>query len=129
MTVVIKSLQVGYNNVLTVFYKDIAARSILEDIPKHQANIRKLKANGFIILGYCRKSPGNEDDTTRTRLLQQMVDRLVQTSMVDKTFVSWCSKSNDLITARDIKAKSESLSQMNNVECDAQGKYCKLRLL
>ncbi|KAI9269647.1 hypothetical protein EDC94DRAFT_581775 [Helicostylum pulchrum] len=56
---------------LKVILDDIA-NGIREDIPKYQQYVNNLKSNGYEVIGYVRKSYGNEDKDTRIRLLQSI---------------------------------------------------------
>ncbi|ORE01454.1 hypothetical protein BCV72DRAFT_217268, partial [Rhizopus microsporus var. microsporus] len=57
---------------------------------------------GCKIIGYVRKSPGKESTTTRLRLLDSMVDKLMKASSVDMVFGSYSSTSDELFVKRDI---------------------------
>ncbi|ORE02787.1 hypothetical protein BCV72DRAFT_214558, partial [Rhizopus microsporus var. microsporus] len=54
------------------------ANGIKEDISKFQQYINNLKSNGYEVIGYVRKSYGNEDKDTRIRLLQPMIDKMLE---------------------------------------------------
>ncbi|KAI8874985.1 hypothetical protein K501DRAFT_162898, partial [Backusella circina FSU 941] len=56
---------------------------------------------GCKIIGYVRKSPGKESTTTRLRLLESMVDKLMKASSVDMVFGSYSSASNEFFVKRD----------------------------
>ncbi|ORE05352.1 hypothetical protein BCV72DRAFT_182865, partial [Rhizopus microsporus var. microsporus] len=64
-------------------------------------HIEILKKGGYLIIGYARKSKQDVDLQVRERLLQLMVDRLQERSLVDKTFVSINSNFNDPLIQRD----------------------------
>ena len=52
---------------------DDLVADIINYLPRYQDHIKALKEECYVIVGYCRKSPG--DDKNRTMLLQAMVDR------------------------------------------------------
>jgi hypothetical protein len=62
------------------FFTEAVVRQILDVGPTHQAKLQDLISEGCKIFGYVRKSPGKESITTRLRLLESMVDRLMKTS-------------------------------------------------
>ncbi|KAI8077231.1 uncharacterized protein B0P05DRAFT_471559, partial [Gilbertella persicaria] len=78
-------------------------------------HIETLKKEGYLIIGYARKSKQDVDLHVQVRLLQLMVDRLQERSLVDKTFVSVNSSSNDPLIQRDSKPNDiiKKLSKKN----------------
>ncbi|KAI9489343.1 hypothetical protein BDB00DRAFT_770804, partial [Zychaea mexicana] len=66
----------------------------------YQSSIRLMEHEKYEIVGYCRKSPGNKATRDRLRLMQHMVGRLQERSLVDKVFVSLSCKSNQPISER-----------------------------
>ncbi|KAG0167930.1 hypothetical protein DFQ30_005490 [Apophysomyces sp. BC1015] len=54
-------------------------------------------------------------------ILSKMVQRLFQTSLVDKVFVSFSSSTNDPIVSRDSIAEDDRMLQMGHVEGNTQG--------
>ncbi|KAL0090685.1 hypothetical protein J3Q64DRAFT_1010913 [Phycomyces blakesleeanus] len=57
----------------------------------------------FVTIWYARKSPAKED-TSRTRLLQLMVDKLYFRMKYEKVYVSPCCVTNQLILKRNSSA-------------------------
>ncbi|KAG1041456.1 hypothetical protein G6F43_012094 [Rhizopus delemar] len=95
--------------------------SIINYLPAYKAHIIKLKDDGFQVIGYARKSPGEESEEVRIRLLQTMVDRLYERSLVDEVFVSPCSKASDPMKARDLKVNEAILKRISRVRGTTQG--------
>ncbi|KAI7847917.1 hypothetical protein BDC45DRAFT_451108, partial [Circinella umbellata] len=67
----------------------------------------------YEIISYCRKSPGDETTEDRLWLMQHMVSRLREQSLVDKVFVSHCCKSNQPISERDSNIENEDMETLN----------------
>ncbi|ORX53533.1 hypothetical protein DM01DRAFT_1305742 [Hesseltinella vesiculosa] len=101
-------------------YVDAFALGITEHLPRYRAYIHRLKEEGYAIFGYARKSPGAANKTKRILLLQKMVDRLINTLMVDKVFVSLSSIASDSLSVRDAKNGNMALAPFNNVTGDTQ---------
>ncbi|KAI7895915.1 uncharacterized protein EV154DRAFT_494181 [Mucor mucedo] len=78
------------------------ANGIREDIPKFQQYVGNLKADGYEVIGYVRKSHGDEDKDTRIRLLQTMMDKMLERLLVDKIFVSPMSHAGEPFGSRDV---------------------------
>ena len=72
-----------------------------------------MKREGYEIIGYYRKSPGDETAENRQRLLQHMVGRLKERSLVDKAYVSICCNSNQPIREHDSNLKKKDLDFLN----------------
>ncbi|KAI7875701.1 hypothetical protein K492DRAFT_136204, partial [Lichtheimia hyalospora FSU 10163] len=68
--------------------------------------------NGFPIIGYARKSPGSEKKDTRIALLSTMMNLSRSRSMVDKVFISLCSRTSEPIADRD---KSDTLAVIYSI--------------
>ncbi|OAD69596.1 hypothetical protein PHYBLDRAFT_182792 [Phycomyces blakesleeanus NRRL 1555(-)] len=94
--------------------------SITEHLPKYQAYIKNLKKNNFTVIGYARKSPGQEHQEVRVGLVQKMVNKLYDTLLVDKVFVTTSSRANDTITSRDTNGKNAQLTLLNQVHGNTQ---------
>ncbi|KAI7861400.1 hypothetical protein BDF14DRAFT_373284 [Spinellus fusiger] len=88
-------------------------------LPCYQRYIGSLYEEGYQVVGYARKSIGNEDNNTRIRLLQTMVERLMKRSLVNKMFVSPCSSLSERISMRDMK-ESEIINKLENVHGNTQ---------
>lgn len=102
-------------------YLNGTALSITEHLPKYQAYVKNLKKNNFTVIGYPRKSPGQEHREVRMGLIQKMVNKLYDTLLVDKVFVTTSSRANDTITSRDTNGKNAQLTLLNQVHGDTQG--------
>jgi hypothetical protein len=96
--------------------------AITEYLPRYKIFTQNLKSEGFILVGYVRKSPGDEDIETRTRLLQDMVDKLYDRSQVDKVFVSQMSYSDEPIASRDLQNEVDLVKELKGAEGTTQGK-------
>ncbi|KAI7898915.1 uncharacterized protein BX663DRAFT_564386 [Cokeromyces recurvatus] len=101
-------------------YLNGIALSIMEHLPKYQAYVKNLKQNHFTVVGYARKSPSEERQDVRVDLLQKMVDKLYDTLLVDKVFVTTSSRANDTITSRDTNGKNDQLTLLNQVHGNTQ---------
>ncbi|KAG2236192.1 hypothetical protein INT48_003811 [Thamnidium elegans] len=88
--------------VLNDKYKDNIVQDIVQYGDKFKEFIQGQKSNGFKIVGYARKSPGDKDKEKRARLLRTMIDKLRSRSLVDKVFVSQSSLANEPFKKRDI---------------------------
>ncbi|ORX52439.1 hypothetical protein DM01DRAFT_1323617 [Hesseltinella vesiculosa] len=95
--------KIGFRNVYAMKREliDNVAESIATYLPRYQEYIGNLHKEGFQVIGYARKSIGKEDEDTRIRLLQNMVERLAKRSLVKKVFVSPSSSASEKISARD----------------------------
>ena len=76
------------------------------------------------IIGYARKSPGSEKKDTRIALLSTMMNLLRSRSMVDKVFISLCSRTSEPIADRD---KSDTLA-VKDADGTTQGKMIRFDL-
>jgi hypothetical protein len=89
-------------------------------LPKYQQYIEELKKENYFIVGYIRKSKQEIDVDNLIHLLQLMVDRLQQRSLVDKVFVSVNCNSNEPLVQRDINTNS-MIKKLEHVDGDMQG--------
>ncbi|CEG81982.1 hypothetical protein RMATCC62417_16116 [Rhizopus microsporus] len=94
---------------------------IISFIPDYQKHIKGLKEQKILIIGYVRKSPGNEKEKTRIQLVQKMVNCLNNRSFVDKVFVSSCSSASDPLASRGLKDNQQTLGKISNVTGSIQG--------
>ncbi|KAI8327372.1 hypothetical protein EDC96DRAFT_453383, partial [Choanephora cucurbitarum] len=101
---------------------------IVETLPRHQENIENLKHNGHEIVGNLRKSTGEEDDTTRVRLLEQMGSSLVERSLVTKVFASASCDASQPLLSKDLKKNVRLLSKIK-ADGDIQVEKKKIHLL
>lgn len=103
-------------------FVDSVCLNIINYLPAYKSHIMKIKGDDFQVIGYARKSPGEESEEVRIRLLQTMVDRLYERSLVDEVFVSPCSKASDPMKARDSKVNQAILKKISRVRGTTQGK-------
>ncbi|KAG1041687.1 hypothetical protein G6F43_012058 [Rhizopus delemar] len=95
--------------------------SITGHLPNYWAYVKKLKRNNLTVIGYTRKSPGQEHQEVRVGLIQKMVNKLYDTLLVDKVLVTTSSRANDTITSRDTNGKNAQLTLLNQVHGNTQG--------
>ncbi|ORX47698.1 hypothetical protein DM01DRAFT_1322371 [Hesseltinella vesiculosa] len=88
--------------VLKPQYIDNAAHSITSYLPIYQDYIKSLEKQGYVMVGYVRKSPSKESPETRIRLLRSMCQKLKERSRVKTIFASVCCKANDVLIERDM---------------------------
>ncbi|GAA5817681.1 hypothetical protein MFLAVUS_011232 [Mucor flavus] len=100
---------------------DNIAKSIKEDVPKFQEFVKKLKSENYEIIGYARKSHGKEDKETRVRLLQAMVDNMLERTLVNKIYISPTSHADEPFSSRDINCDTNMLRELKNVNGNTQG--------
>lgn len=79
--------------------------------------MRKLKEDGYVILGYARKSTTPSDN--RVELLNAMCENLRKRSLVQRVYVSPNCDADDRLQERDVK-KSDMLNDLD-VDGDLQG--------
>lgn len=79
--------------------------NIVSYLSKYHSFINQQKRDGATIIGYVRKSPGNEEEETRLRLLKAMIHNLKDRSLVEKIYVSPSSKSSERMIDRDSTTK------------------------
>lgn len=61
------------------------ANAIVDSIPNSQKDIESLKEQEFSVIGYVKKSPGDEEEEKRIKLLQQVICCLLGKKR------KWCS--------------------------------------
>lgn len=89
---------------------------------KYKRSIERLKEKGYDIIGYIRKSKGEEKDEVRVRLLNTMANRLRERSGVEKIFASPFTNSTDVMSERDASEKSATLlAQLTNIAGNTKG--------
>lgn len=77
----------GQFNIHLYFIQIVSlAKSLTRTVPKHQLKITHLKEEGFIIVGYCRKSVQQRKSKKLVHLLQSMVKNLYDRSLGDLVF-------------------------------------------
>ncbi|KAG2227450.1 hypothetical protein INT45_007475 [Circinella minor] len=82
------------------------AKNIVMFLPNHQNYIKQLKEEGYQIVGYARKSPGEQPN--RLANLTAMVNKLKERSLVNKCFISRVSNASDELGERDQRDTSTS---------------------
>ena len=80
--------------------------------PRYQDSLKKMKETGYEVVGYTRKSKGENDDMKRIRLLNLMVEKLKTRSLADRVYVSPNSSAGDPFNKRDEKKPVEMMSQI-----------------
>ncbi|KAG2233631.1 hypothetical protein INT48_008421 [Thamnidium elegans] len=108
-------------NVLDDKYHDQIAKKISSTLEDHKTYMKKLKNEGFHIIGYCRKSDLKKERNLQN-LLQQMVVNLYKRSLVDSVFASPCCNSNVPFSKRDLNGKTMIFSALQNIHGDSKGK-------
>ncbi|KAG2200750.1 hypothetical protein INT47_002794 [Mucor saturninus] len=94
----LKNEFIGYHTILEAALEDIVML-----LPIYQENIKKMKEDGYEVVGYTRKSKGEKDDIIRIRLLNLMLEKMKTRSLADRVFVSPNLSANDPFNQRDIK--------------------------
>lgn len=67
----------------------------------HKAQIGDLKKDEYQVIGYVRTSSGKENASTKLRLLDSMVDRLIKDYSVDMMSASYSSTSKQPFADHD----------------------------
>lgn len=90
----------------------------------YQAELRGYKTNGMSIIGYARKSKGVQKRGTknRVRLIQKMVARLEERSLVVKIYVSPSCDAKEPLEQRDMPASRALIRKLKDVEGTMQGR-------
>lgn len=99
--------------VLDEVYHDNLIESIIKYLPEYQRSIKKLIQEGYEIAGSARKSPGDEDEDTRIRLLQEMINNLTERSFAQRIYLSANSRSSTPFFERDLKPHDSVISKLN----------------
>ncbi|KAG2200731.1 hypothetical protein INT47_002775 [Mucor saturninus] len=103
----LKNEFIGYHTILEAALEDIVML-----LPIYQENIKKMKEDGYEVVGYTRKSKGEKDDIIRIRLLNLMLEKMKTRSLADRVFVSPNLSANDPFNQRD--ENSLNLSSLFN---------------
>ncbi|PHZ07179.1 uncharacterized protein RHIMIDRAFT_316939 [Rhizopus microsporus ATCC 52813] len=101
------------------FHDDIKS-AICQFLPLYQESIKNLKRNGFEIVGYARKSPSNDKNENRVKLLQKMVDNLQSRSLTTRIYVSFSSCASTPFSERDTTTNKSMIAKLSNVNGDTQ---------
>ncbi|KAG2198835.1 hypothetical protein INT47_000751 [Mucor saturninus] len=105
-------------SVLKEEYRDFLVESISKYLPRFQSKMKSLIEEDFVIIGYCRKSPSQETEETRLKLLQKMVKNLRSRAFAQKVFVSASSKASDPLHERDLPPAIQN--KLDNVDGNTQ---------
>lgn len=79
------------------------ARNINNYQHQHDEYIKRLKMDGFDVIGYARKSPTKIPEDELKEILKNMISCLQSRSQVKDVYVSPSSRSNNPIAGRDMK--------------------------
>ncbi|CAO3698204.1 unnamed protein product [Rhizopus stolonifer] len=83
---------------------------IIYTCTEYQNYIKKLKEEGYTVIGYCRKSRSTTETIDKKILsLQEQIGKLKTRSLVDKVYVSVNCDSKESIMNRDLKNSSSAL--------------------
>lgn len=84
---------------------------------------KQMKKEGYLFIGYARKSPSRagDDQESRVRLLNMMVKNLRERLLADEVYVSPSCKSNEKMISRDTGI-AEIVKDLEAVNGTAQGK-------
>ncbi|KAG1509243.1 hypothetical protein G6F47_001604 [Rhizopus delemar] len=93
--------------------------SICEYLPNYQQTLKNLQNGEIEIIGYARKSPSPEDQETRVRLLNSMINNLRSRSLETRVYVSACSRSSTPFQERGLK-NHEIYDELSNIDGDTQ---------
>ncbi|ORX51292.1 hypothetical protein DM01DRAFT_1087934 [Hesseltinella vesiculosa] len=83
---------------------------IIKNWPNHKQRIQQLKDDGYLIVGYARKSPGGSN-AGRVVCLESMTSLLKDRSLVDKVFASHVCRASDRLSGRDMTATTSQSFQ------------------
>lgn len=95
------------------------ANNIAMYLHNYQTDVNALKNVGYKVVGFARKSLGNESNETQLRLLRLMRDCQKGWSLVESIVVSFSSKANEPMNKRD-KPKTSVFDEME-VDGDTNG--------
>ncbi|KAI8977587.1 hypothetical protein BDF20DRAFT_821279 [Mycotypha africana] len=105
---------------LLLLFVESLVENIANYVPKYHNQINSLKSKDYVIVGYARKSPGQEDRQKRINILNRMVQCLVERSMCDKIFVSSSCLASDSLASRDIDNENDVLADLTRVDGNTQ---------
>lgn len=106
-----------------VIFVDNLIYSITKYLPNYRESLRNLiHQQGYKIVGYARKSPGDEDENDKVRLLQDMINNLTERSFVQRVYVSPSSSASTPFCERDLKFNNSIMDKLENISGDTQGK-------
>lgn len=96
--------------------------SISKYLPNYQKSVKNLIHEGYEIVGYARKSPGDEDENDRIRLLQDMINNLSERSFAQRIYVSPSSCASIPFFERDLKHNDNIMGKLENIRGNSQSK-------
>ncbi|CDH48846.1 predicted protein [Lichtheimia corymbifera JMRC:FSU:9682] len=82
-------------------YYELVIKDIVQYRFGYHEYLRKQKEQGIKVIGYARKSKGEESLDDRTRLLRKMANNLQDRSLVDLVYASPPSSSNEKLANRN----------------------------
>ncbi|KAI8636077.1 hypothetical protein BD408DRAFT_356353 [Parasitella parasitica] len=95
-------------------------KSITTSIPHYQNYISSLKNQDCSIIGYARKSIGDNNDKNRKSLLNSMVQCLKERSLCEMVFVSWSCSAAAEFESTDMNVNTDLLNELIGVDGDTQ---------
>ncbi|KAI8388294.1 uncharacterized protein BYT42DRAFT_491594 [Radiomyces spectabilis] len=93
--------------------------AIVNYLTRFQVAIKQLKTEGIEVIGYARKSVGDESGEKRLQLVQAMVNNLISRSLADKVYVSISSHASAPLASRDL-AEQPIFKDLQHVEGSTQ---------
>ncbi|KAG2228722.1 hypothetical protein INT48_007455, partial [Thamnidium elegans] len=117
---VIKGTRVRELYIMEEIYYDNLICSISKYLPNYQESVRNLIHEGYEIVGYARKSPGDEDENDRIRLLQDMINNLSERSFAQRIYVSPNSCASTPFFERDLKLNDNIMDKLENIRGNSQ---------
>ncbi|KAG0737159.1 hypothetical protein G6F57_013263 [Rhizopus arrhizus] len=117
---VVKGIRVRDLYVMEEIYYDNLICSISKYLPNYQKSVKNLIHEGYEIVGYARKSPGDEDENDRIRLLQDMINNLSERSFAQKIYVSPSSCASIPFFERDLKHNDNIMGKLENIRGNSQ---------
>ncbi|GAA5814541.1 hypothetical protein MFLAVUS_008038 [Mucor flavus] len=106
--------------VMEVIYQDNLILSVSKYLPNYQESIKNLISQGYEIVGYARKSPGDESEDNRIRLLQDMINNLSERSFAQRIYVSTNSYFSVPFPERDLKLDNSVMIKLKNTKGNTQ---------
>ncbi|KAI8140465.1 hypothetical protein BJV82DRAFT_219014 [Fennellomyces sp. T-0311] len=108
--------------VLDVQYHEIVIKQIQHHLDAYRMEIQSMKATGYEIIGYLRKSlpRKGEQPEDRIRLLRTMIQRLQERSNAAKVYASPSGSSNQKIIERDIPKPVQLMKELTSATGTAQ---------
>ncbi|KAF7721277.1 hypothetical protein EC973_004970, partial [Apophysomyces ossiformis] len=99
-------------------FKDAVKEALSESDGRFRAHVKKT-AGDWANIGYIRKSPTNESEEARVRLIQLMMTKLVNRCLCTKIYVSPNSSSTTPLLVRDCP-KPTTLTKLHGCDGDTQ---------